>query len=396
LRARVRVSGYASGSGTATLIATEAPGVPGGATVTVSGTVATDPTDEDARVLGRVKVHDGTDTAQVSAGGALLTDGSATTQPISAASLPLPTGAATSALQDGIVRDGAGDTTQANVSGGRLHVDGSGVTQPVSAASLPLPAGAATAANQLPDGHNVTVDNASGAAAVNVQDGGNSLTVDGTVTANAGTNLNTSALALESGGNLATVAGAVDATGTTVPASAAFVAGSDGTNTRALKTDAGGELQVDVLSSALPTGASTSAEQTTQTASLSVLDDWDETDRAKVNLIPGQAGVAANAGDASASTVRVAEAGATGIAYAQVSCTTSATQIAAARAGRRAINVTLLASGTDVYFGDASVTTAAGDKLLGIDGASRSYPTSAALYCRVGAGSVTVSYLEVY
>jgi len=35
--------------------------------------------------------------------------------------------------------------------------------------------------NQLPDGHNVTIDNASGAAAVNIQDGGNSITVDGTV-----------------------------------------------------------------------------------------------------------------------------------------------------------------------------------------------------------------------
>lgn len=58
-------------------------------------------------------------------------------------------------------------------------------TQPVSAASLPLPSGAATAANQLADGHNVTVDNASAAAAVNIQDGGNTITVDGTVTANA-------------------------------------------------------------------------------------------------------------------------------------------------------------------------------------------------------------------
>lgn len=42
------------------------------------------------------------------------------------------------------------DTTQlpAALVGGRLSVDGSGVTQPVSAASLPLPTGAATAANQ--------------------------------------------------------------------------------------------------------------------------------------------------------------------------------------------------------------------------------------------------------
>lgn len=74
-----------------------------------------------------------------------------------------------------------------------LTVDGSGVTQPVSgtfwqatqpvsAASLPLPTGAATSAAQLPDGHNVTIDNAAGAAAVNIQDGGNAITVDGSLT----------------------------------------------------------------------------------------------------------------------------------------------------------------------------------------------------------------------
>jgi hypothetical protein len=56
----------------------------------------------------------------------------------------------------------------------------------------------------------------------------------GQVTANAGTNLNTSALALEAG-NLATIAGAVS----------------------------GAEVQVDVVTSALPTGASTAANQTT-------------------------------------------------------------------------------------------------------------------------------------
>ncbi len=66
---------------------------------------------------------------------------------------------------------------------GTVTVDGSAVTQPVSAASLPLPSGASTAANQLADGHNVTVDNAAGASAVNIQDGGNIITVDGTVTA---------------------------------------------------------------------------------------------------------------------------------------------------------------------------------------------------------------------
>lgn len=44
--------------------------------------------------------------------------------------------------------------------------------------------GFATSAKQLADGHNVAVSNASGASAVNVQDGGNTITVDGTVTAN--------------------------------------------------------------------------------------------------------------------------------------------------------------------------------------------------------------------
>lgn len=82
--------------------------------------------------------------------------------------------------------------------------------------------------------------------AVHISDGGNTITVDGTVTVNAGTNLNTSALALESGGNLA--------------------------------------------------GAATS---------LAVIDDWDESDRAKVNIIAGQAGITAGAGAVGASTPRV-------------------------------------------------------------------------------------------
>jgi len=75
----------------------------------------------------------------------------------------------------------------------------------------------------------------------------NDVTVTGSVTANAGTNLNTSALALEAGGNLAAAA-----------------------------------------------------------ASLSVIDDWDESDRAKVNPIAGQAGVQGGAGAVTALTQRVA------------------------------------------------------------------------------------------
>ena len=64
-----------------------------------------------------------------------------------------------------------------------LPIDDAGGSITVDATSLPLPTGAATSAAQLADGHNVTVDNASGGSAVNIQDGGNSITIDGTVTA---------------------------------------------------------------------------------------------------------------------------------------------------------------------------------------------------------------------
>jgi hypothetical protein len=75
----------------------------------------------------------------------------------------------------------------------------------------------------------------------------NDVTVtSGSITANAGTNLNTSALALEAGGNLAGAA-----------------------------------------------------------ASLAVIDDWDESDRAKVNPIVGQAGLQGGSGAVSANTLRV-------------------------------------------------------------------------------------------
>lgn len=72
--------------------------------------------------------------------------------------------------------------------GGAVKVDNSAVTQPISAASLPLPTGAATN---------------SALTTINTTLGSPMQTTGGTVTANAGTNLNTSALALESGGNLA-------------------------------------------------------------------------------------------------------------------------------------------------------------------------------------------------
>lgn len=176
-------------------------------------------------------------------------DGSGVTQPISAAALPLPSGASTSALQstanaslasiDGkldspIAVDGPLTDTELRASA--IPVSGTffQATQPVSGpltdtqlratpvpvsgtvtanfgtiagvatevtltslntkvtavdtgavvvASSALPTGAATAALQTQPGvdiGDVTINNASGASAVNIQDGGNSITVDGT------------------------------------------------------------------------------------------------------------------------------------------------------------------------------------------------------------------------
>ncbi len=82
----------------------------------------------------------------------IAVDGSGHTQPISAAALPLPSGAATAAKQPALGTAGtpSGDviSVQGHAGMTALVVDGSGVTQPISASALPLPSGAATAAKQ--------------------------------------------------------------------------------------------------------------------------------------------------------------------------------------------------------------------------------------------------------
>lgn len=97
--------------------------------------------------------------------------------------------------------------------------------------------GTTLGANSGVDVGDVTINNAAGASAVNIQDGGNSITVDGAVTTS----------------------------GTVTETNSAAIA-----------------------------------------ASLSVIDDWDETNRAAVNTIAGQAGVQGGAGTVTALTQRVA------------------------------------------------------------------------------------------
>lgn len=87
-----------------------------------------------------------------------------------------------------------------------VKVDGSAVTQPVSLAAETTKVIGVT---RTADGSGNLLTATSNALDVNLKTSSITLTISGTVTANAGTNLNTSALALESGGNLATIAGAI-------------------------------------------------------------------------------------------------------------------------------------------------------------------------------------------
>ena len=148
-----------------------------------------------------------------------------------------------------------------------VKVDGSAVTQPVS--------GTVTASAQPGvDIGDVTINNASGASAVNIQDGGNSITVDGTVSAtqsgtwtlgaNSGVDIGdvtinnasgASAVNIQDGGNSITVDGTVAAT-------------QSGTWN---VTNVSGTVS-------LPTGAATAANQSTEITALQLIDDAIVTD----------------------------------------------------------------------------------------------------------------------
>lgn len=256
----------------------------------------------EATALRVTVANDSTGVLSVDDNGGLLTvDGTVTVTDGAGAlnvivdSSALPSGAATSALQDGIIKDGAGDTTQANVTTGRLSVDGSGVTQPVSgtvtaaqatasslnaevqgdaahdatlsgspvlmggASSAAAPAdvsadGEAVRAWHLRNGAAATVVTAAGALIGG--DAANGLDVDVTRlpalvagSANIGDVdvLTLPNVTLAAGTNTNEVVGDV-ADGAAVAGNPVLVGGQDGTLTQSLKTDSTGSLQVDIES----------------------------------------------------------------------------------------------------------------------------------------------------
>lgn len=115
------------------------------------------------------------------------------------------------------------------------------------------------------------------------------------IIANAGTNLNTSLLALESGGNLAAAVTALqilDDWDESDRAKVNIIVGQAGV--------AGGAGAVSATTQRVTLGSDDPA-----VTALQIIDDWDESDRAKVNPIAGQAGVQGGSGVVTALTQRV-------------------------------------------------------------------------------------------
>ena len=134
--------------------------------------------------------------------------------------------------------------------GGNISIDDGGNTITVD--------GTVSVSGLLADGHNVTIDNSSGGSAVNIQDGGNTITVDGTV--DLGSTATTHLSEIE--GAVETIETTVGTDGSAGPAKTLSVGGTEsGGNIQELRVDSDGHLQVDALSSALPSGAATAANQ---------------------------------------------------------------------------------------------------------------------------------------
>jgi hypothetical protein len=155
-----------------------------------------------------------------------------------------------SAVAIGLLLPASGGAVIGGTSSNPLRVDVTGsTTQPVSGTFWQATQPVSAASLPLPTGASTLAEQQTQTGHLATLAGtvtGGIAAVGGTVTANAGTNLNTSALAVETGGNLAAAA-----------------------------------------------------------TSLNVVDDWDESDRCKVNLVSGQAGITAGAGAVGASTPRV-------------------------------------------------------------------------------------------
>jgi hypothetical protein len=184
----------------------------------------------DATLTGgtqKTRITDGTDDALVTAAGSLQVDGSGVTQPISAVSLPLPTGAATSANQsteitslqtiDDIVHSNDAAIASTAAIGGQFDDTVPGTTTENGVRALRM-----STRREL---YSQIRDAAGNERGVNVTTA-NALVVDGSAVTQP-------------------VSGTVTATQATATSLKAQVFGDD--TTQAIDVDASGQLQIDVL-----------------------------------------------------------------------------------------------------------------------------------------------------
>jgi hypothetical protein len=202
----------------------------GTTTQPVSGTVSINAIPAGSNVIGGVELVDsaGTNKASISAAGAVKVDGSAVTQPISGtATANQGTAAATASAWPTKITDGTNAVTVASLTNSKALaveiVDGAG-TQITSFGG----------GTQIADGTTNATPTGTVAMAKNGSNVIHALAVDSSG------NLNVNVQAGGTGGNAS-----VSTTAAAVPTSATMVAGSDGTNLRAINVSSTGVVAVD-------------------------------------------------------------------------------------------------------------------------------------------------------
>jgi hypothetical protein len=211
-------------------------GVAGGTAIPISGTVsATNPSvgTNNAAVPGSSTQVGGTDGTNLQSVHVFDADSGGGTQFV---------------LGVGLRKSASGGSVEAGTSSDPLRVDPTGTTtQPISAASLPLPAGASTAANQTTLGNQTT----------KINDGTNTATVKAASTAAVASD--TAIVVAISPNNSITASNpSVGTNASAIPSSSTQVGGSDGTNLQAARVfdaDTGGGTQY-VLGAVLRKSAS--------------------------------------------------------------------------------------------------------------------------------------------
>jgi hypothetical protein len=211
---------------------------------------------------GRQKVllYDAAGNALVVTAGRLVVDGSGVTQPVSAASLPLPTGASTAAKQPALGTAGTPSADVISVQGiasmTALKVDGSGVTGPVNLTQLVGTAVDVNSGTKSAGTQRVVLATDQPALTNALKVDGSAVTQPENLIQLAGTAVDVNSGTKSAGTlrivlatdqpqltNSLLVQDAADgAIGSAVPSKASFSGGTDGTNLRGFATDINGRL----------------------------------------------------------------------------------------------------------------------------------------------------------